>query len=354
MNRHLLKIKFKASQLIHQISWRKNKRLYKAIIWYLFITYIAVATFFFQRIYILPASEFEKILSLLISTIGITVAIIISFLFSKLYSEKSERIVRKQKIDVLSKKFTALRKIAHFIRWSSPFWNHFDKNIKSNLDHKYKKMTLYHYDRMGYDNHKKFHEEVKFGELAAQAYLGLREIEGRVRSDFDFRDRLLRKNYSLDELISAKDACQRMWKFMDEYHGDFREVATLPSLEKDPILENLKIIYPDFKTEDLNNNRIKKLFDDFADGLIREQYILTQRNSISFGKSFNALLFNLIMFVLLIIGGVLVFSINISIDLKLYITNIIVALFSATVIDLISNVIVSIRKELNVTDFYET
>lgn len=320
----------------------------------MFLTYIAIVIFLIQRIFILSSTDFEKVLSLLISTIGITVAIIISFLFSKLYSEKNERIERKRRIDFLSKKLTSLRKVVHFIRRSHEFWNHFNKNIKKFLDYKYKDFTLYDYDKMGYDNHKSFHDEVEFGELATQAYLGLKEIEGKVHSTIVFLDRLYRKNYTLDELAIIKDSCQRMWSFMDHYPGEFKEVSTLSILETNPIKENLKIIYPDFKEEDFNNKKLKQLFDDFADGFIREHYYLTSRNSVSFGKSFNSLLFDLVVFVSLIICGILIFSISLTADLKLNFTNIIVAVFSATVIDLLANVILSIRKELKVTDFYET
>ena len=336
------------------MSWKNKKSLYKSILWYLFLAYTAAVIFLIQRIFVLSSSDYEKILSLLISTIGITVAIIISFLFSKLYSEKNERIERKRRIDFLSKKITALRKIVHFIRRSHEFWNHFNKNIKHFLDSKYKDLTLYDYDRMGYDLHRSFHEEVDFGELAAQAYLGLKEIEGKVRSTIVFLDRLYRKNYTLEELAIFKDSCERMWSFMDHHPGVFREISTLSILETKPIKENLKIIYPDFSEEDFNNKKLKQLFDDFADGHIREQYYLTQRNSVSFGKSFNSLLFDLVVFVLLIICGILILSVDLTADLKLIITNIIVALFSAIVIDLLANVIMSIRKELTVMDFYET
>jgi len=131
------------------------------------------------------------------------------------------------------------------------------------------------------------------------------------------------------------------------------DVSTLSVIETQHIKENLKIIYPNFKEEDLNNKTIQALFDDFPQKFIREQYFLTQRNNKSFGRSFNRLLFDLVIFVILIIFGVFLISINIVDSCKMFYTNIIVSGFIIIVIDLLVNVIRSIRKELNVSEFYE-
>jgi len=322
-------------------------------LWYLILIIIGFALVKLQRNYPLPTAEYSNVLSILISTIGITTAIIITFLFSKLYSEKTERIVRKQKIDKLSKKLTALRKIVHFLRGSHEFWRA-NENIKKFLDHKYRDLTLYEYIKKGYDWHTAFHEEVEFGELGAQAYLGLKEIEGNKQSTFAFYDRLLRKNYSIDELAIIQDSCGRMWAYMDKYGDGLRDVSELSVIQTRPIEENLKIIYPNFKQEDLNNKTIQKLFDDFPQKYLREQYYLTQRNNKSFGKSFNILLFDLVFFVILIVFGVILISINIGDYCKMFYTNILVSGFIIVVIDLLINVIRSIRKELIISEFYES
>jgi hypothetical protein len=266
-----------------------------------------------------------------------------------LYSGKAERIYRKQKIDRLSKKLTALRKIAYFLRSSQDFWKA-NKNIKKYLDKKYKKLSLYEYINNGYKWLEAFHKEVQFGEIGAQAYLGLKEIEGNERSSFVFHDRLLRKEYSLDELAIIKDSCDRMWTYMDKYGA----VNKLQEIEKEYIKNNLRIIYPNFNSLDLNNKTIQDLFNDFSQEFIPEQYYLTQRNNKSFGKSFNALLFDLVFFVILIVFGVFLLSINIADYCKMYYTNIIVSGFIIIVIDLLVNVIMSIKKELIVSEFYET
>ena len=57
---------------------------------------------------------------------------------------------------------------------------------------------------------------------------------------------------------------------------------------------------------------------------------------------------------ILVISGVLLLSFKFDEYCKMYYTNIIVSGFIVTVIDLLVNVISSIRKELKVTDFYET
>ena len=54
-----------------------------------------------------------------------------TMLFSKLFSEKAERIQRKAEIDTLSHKITAFRKMAFQIRGFSEFWKFGNNNIKS-------------------------------------------------------------------------------------------------------------------------------------------------------------------------------------------------------------------------------
>src|SRR5690606_30789049 len=109
--------------------------------------------------------EYKEIIKTILTTTGVTVAIIITFLFSKLFSERNERIERKRLIDIESKKITAFRKICHFLRSSNEFWNPFG-NLKRKLDREYNNLTLRNYDEIiNYEEYEKFLEEVNFGEL---------------------------------------------------------------------------------------------------------------------------------------------------------------------------------------------
>ena len=77
----------------------------------------------------------------LITTISVLIAIIITYLFSKLFSEKSIRIDRKKDIDDLAKRLTYLRRIAFHLIGMHEFWKFNGFYPKSVIDTKYPDLT---------------------------------------------------------------------------------------------------------------------------------------------------------------------------------------------------------------------
>lgn len=224
--------------------------------------------------------EYEKILSTLLSTSGITVAIIVIFLFTKLFSERNERIERKKLIDIKSKQITAFRKICYFIRTSHEFWQPFG-NLKTKFDNEYKTITLSLYDseEIDYDKYSAFLQEVNYGELGGQAYAGIREIEGEVQSDYVFYDNQLRKNYSLNEIALIHDASSRIWSFLDKNKAQIIDIKTIDSGRLKQIEKNFKTIYPEYDVNNLNKEKIIEMFKEFHEYVSRNLYNLTQKNS---------------------------------------------------------------------------
>ena len=86
-----------------------------------------------------PINAFNKkeLLNMLVSVISIIVAILVTYLFSKLFAEKSIRIERKKEIDEFSKKVTYLRRVAFQIRKMYSFWNHQEHKLKTIMDNKF-------------------------------------------------------------------------------------------------------------------------------------------------------------------------------------------------------------------------
>ena len=145
-------------------------------------------------------------------------------------------------------------------------------------------------------------------------------------------------------------------------HGNFHyecreelpDIFKLSILTVNPIKENLNLIYSNLESGDFTNKTIEKIFNDFPEEYIREQFFLTQKNNQPFGKSFTMLLVDFLLSVILIITGVLLMSLKFNECYKMYCTNIFVSGFIITIIDAMKNVFKSIRKEIIVSDFYET
>ena len=82
---------------------RKNiESILGQIGWYIIVFGIGAILFLVQREHQIDTAEHSQILFLLVATTGVTVAILISFFFSKLFSERNERIQRKRLIDKFS------------------------------------------------------------------------------------------------------------------------------------------------------------------------------------------------------------------------------------------------------------
>lgn len=298
--------------------------------------------------------DYEKILSTLLSTSGITVAIIVSFLFTKLFSERNERIERKKLIDVKAKQITAFRKICHFIRSSHKFWQPFG-NLKAKFDNEYKTLTLSSYDseEINYKKYAEFLNEVNFGEIGGQAYTGFREIEGQGQSDIVFYDNQLRKNYSLAEIALIHDASSRIWNFLDKYKVLLIDIKTIDSGKLKQIEKNIKIIYSEYDVNNLNKEKITEMFNEFHEDVSRNLYNLTQKNSKHFGKSISNLLFDLLAFVLIMVLGIFILSFDYSLARKIFDIQCLISAFIVFVFDLLLNVVKSIRQELIIDEFYE-
>ena len=302
----------------------------------------------------LKLSDYNYIITTILTTTGVTVAIIITFLFSKIFSERNERVERKRQIDIESKKITALRKICYFLKSAHDFWVPFG-NLKDKLDKKYSNLKLKSYDAetLSFDNYQAFLDEVNYGELGGQAYTGIREIAGNEISGLVYYDSQLRKNYSLDEISFIQDASSRIWSFFDTYKADMVDITKISQNHRKQIEKNIKLIHPEYEPAEINNEKLQSLFDEVNEAITRKMYMLTQKNNKFLGRRMNLLLLDLILFVLIILSGVFILSLNYVDFKKIFDIQVWISIFIISVIDLIINVIYAIRKELVIDDFYE-
>lgn len=313
--------------------------------------FLILKTFFKNE---LVLSDYNEIIKTILTTTGVTVAIVITFLFSKLFSERNERIERKRLIDIESKKITAFRKICHFLKSSHEFWNPFG-NLKNKLDNKYKYLKLNDYDseKIEYERYRAFINEVNYGEGGGQAYVGLREIEGNERSGLVYYDSQLRKNYSLNEISLINDASNRVWSFLDRNRGELIAFDAISEGNRQEIEKNILLIHPEYEADGVDIAKLRNLFDEVHESITRKLFMLTQKNSRFLGRRFNLLLVDLAVFVFLIIGGIFIMSLDYSEFKKIYDFQVLITVFIIGVIDLLLNVVFAIRKELIIEDFYE-
>lgn len=317
--------------------------------------------FFFLFIHYTNPSNFDskKISGILISVISILIAIIVTYLFSKLFAEKTIRIERKKQIDLLSSKVTNLRKIAFHIRGSHDFWRFHGINIKSIIDHDYKDLTYEEYRRRDLPGHRKFsyEESEKIQEAIygsdGQAYLALKALEDGD-SSFSFFSKFNPINYSLDDISRYKEYAGSFWYFLDRSGGD-AEKADFNEIRKYwmNMIEELyfKIIGKQINDKNYKKD-IKDLFSEFDSVIFEKHYYLNSLNTGSLPVFFRKSLMNMIIFLVLLILCLFIFVFDLNSGMKFIMTIILLSLFISNTIDLVIITYQSIKSELEIDEIF--
>ncbi|MCQ9638113.1 hypothetical protein MP478_01830 [Chryseobacterium sp. WG14] len=305
------------------------------------------------------AENFNKkeILSLLISAGCIIIAIMVTYLFSKLFTEKTIRIERKKEIDEYAIKITRLRSIAYHILGMHEFWKFRDANIKSAVDYHYPDLTYEEYRSYDLPGIRKFsydeHEEMssKIYGTNGQSYLALKGLTDR-EDNFSFYAEVNPQNYSLETIIRYTEYCNSFWYLLENSDDNIVNFNKVHEYWLEPVIESTsRILGKKIKKEKLKEE-LKNLMVLFTTSIFEKHYYLTKLNSDFFPTIFKQSLLNILIFVIIVILSLFVFIIEFSSHFNHFLTLIIVALFIANTIDLILLTIKSIRRELEVTEIF--
>ncbi len=300
----------------------------------LYILSILIVFFFIQNTY-LSLKKSEQILEILISTISITTAIIITFSFSKLFQEKQERITRKREIDKYFNLITSLRIIAFNIRTDNEFWS-FSPSTKSGIDYKYPELTVEEFR----NNSQNYSSELG-GEIIPQAYLSLRGLDNSAQGILDIN----LKNYTLDELDRFINYCGHIHYFLDEQKEN-NHFSRISSNRLTKIKEEFFNITKKQTSESTINLDIKNIFCDFYDNKLHECVSLVNLNKKELPIHFEWIMINFIIYLFLLISSLLVYSLTLCLCIKPNITLFLISFFIVNTIDLTYGLYVSIKKEL--------
>lgn len=294
----------------------------------------------------------------MISVISIILAILVTYLFSKLFAEKTVRIERKKEIDEFSKKITYLRRIAFHIRGMHDFWRHERQNLKGILDHRFDDLLYEEY--RGYDlpGIRKFtyEESMQLSEdifgTDGQAYLALKALEDD-ESSFAFFTEFNPQNYSINDVIRYKEYAGSFWYFLDRSD---RQVYNFNRVNRYH-LEFIDELYFKITGNQINQENyrqsIKDLFTLFDSEIFEKHLFLNNLNSDIFPKVFKISFFNMLVFLILLIASIIIFTIGASQNFTYIFTLTLLSLFIANTIDLIFITYQSIKTELDVQDIFK-
>jgi membrane protein implicated in regulation of membrane protease activity len=296
----------------------------------------------------------NEILGLLIKVISVIVAVIVSYLFAKLFSERKERIGRKQEIDILAKKVFRLQRLSYRIRFSHEFWQiRTDYNPKNIIDYNYKKLTLESYrynDKRPYEEQLKISSEI--GSLAGQAYLGLKGLENEEHSFVFIQDFNL-KTFSLDELHKFKECAHFFGTFLYKNNSGDACFNRMQTIDKDYIDD----LY--FKIMDRKINRkqfgtdITDLYSFFSETFLDNLYYLTDLNEARMSKLFYWALQNVVVSLLLLTMSLFLLIIDLNPVTEYVFTLLAVSIFVGNTVDLVTIIYNAVKTELKIDKVYK-
>ncbi|WP_339926231.1 hypothetical protein [uncultured Cyclobacterium sp.] len=321
--------------------------VFKYII-YLVLTIIVIWSLNGVRLTLEHAND---LINLIVSITSITIAILVTFFFSKLFAERQDRVQRKANIDEYSKKVMALRKIAHRIMGDYEFWK-FAPKAKQNLDKKYTDLTVEQFRSQKWEDYDKLTKELD-GELAPQAYMALRGLLNNEESDFEFYKSFNKlKNYSLSEIGRFIEYCGFFWAFCDEYKQDLTFDNT-----SSYYLNKMKEQYAKIKGRKIDDSKvlieIMNLFSDFQERIFPEMYFLTEQNQRRLPVHFTWIIVNLVIYIAIMIGALYLYLLPMCIWAKSALLLILTSLLLVNTIDLIVGLFMIIPRELRINEVYK-
>jgi hypothetical protein len=286
-------------------------------------------------------------LETVITAQGIIIAIITTFIFSKIFTERNERIGRKRIIDSYSKKLTALRRLAHKLIAHNEFWLNEDPKI---IDDKCSGLSVFQFRELDYKTYSEVIKDTGLSEMTIQAYLAAKWLEGPNTGMYEMIDPMYKKNYSLEEIGYYREASIFIYSFLSEYQASIG-FNHLPEHWLNGIKEELEKIR-ESKIQ-LDVRAIYMTFNDAYEDFLVRLYELTQKNTKNLGSSFEGLFFDLFLASILIILSVFTLAFNFNELTNLVLVYISLSGLLCVIVDIFINTVIMTRKELCVDDFYE-
>jgi hypothetical protein len=316
-----------------------------------FILLISTAIIFYLLfVNIIDSQKQLSALNSLTSTIGIFIALIVTFLFGKLFSEREKRIERKKKIDEYSNKLSALRKICHFILKFNKLWKF--NTVRETITEMYPELTIQEYLSMDASSQQKLLSEVQSDNFSVPGYLSIKGIVGETYPKYSVYDKHWRITYSLDQINFYDSCCLEAYCFISEHKGEFPEIQALPPPDILEIKKNFNIIFPKYNYDQFDYSKLQGLFGTFHSVFLNEHYYLTRLYSSKLPEYFYGILFDLIGLIIILILGMLgtIFDFNICV-IKVICCGVF-SIFIGIIIDMIYLIIKATRSELKIEDHY--
>lgn len=298
----------------------KNKIVITLSLLFVIALIIFLSIFHFKE-----ADKIDVVLNNILQFSGIYSAILITFIVSKIFQIRQEKLERLQEIIVLSNKTTDFRRICDIILESEDFWK---SQTKDKLESKFKHLTYFHiHIEENLENQyvqklkDQFYEEKD--KPGADLYLALKCFvkNGNKRFHMELSDEydynIIYAYEIIDKWVGAQ-ASNVFWYYFQYKWHNYREIFNLSGISKNDkekiiSLAN-KIDSKGNKTAEFDKDILVDLGNYFNFLVLPRLFQLTRINEMGISKTLNLIIVNLVM---VMIFGVFLPIIVTSVELKL-------------------------------------
>ena len=238
----------------------------------------------------IEAADTKSVLTNILTVNGIFSAILISYLFSRITWAKERKLDLCHRAVSISQKITEYRRILNKLTAYYNVWES-DKSTKSLMDHgafktidfyDFKKSMISDYRPSNYELIQELWNNHDFKEGQSTLYLAMISlVKDRRNPHYQWQEELYKDfeingiyNISFVERWMEGDYFNSIWYWLDQNNNYINYDAL--NKEKDYILSAISRINKKYKGQQLSNNLLKELTDDFASHYLNELHsILT-------------------------------------------------------------------------------
>ncbi|MEI2695471.1 MAG: hypothetical protein V9E90_10400 [Saprospiraceae bacterium] len=274
------------------------------------IIFITVATGFIISYLLLrnplsEASSLTQLLNNIIEFSGIFSGILITYIISKVFQIRQEKLERRNRIVWFANRTTDFRRIARVLQNVHGFW---DGNMRQLMDNKYKKLTHFHIRIWDYENENKYSKELielrnafyqEKHNCGAELYL---EIKALVLDDLKPFQLDLYNRYDYDKIYpleivrkwSGSDCGNHLWYFFDHkwavYRKCFNFIEINPSDSNEILKLCQKINSKKYRGRSFDEKLLADIGSEFHGHILPNLYELTYFNSLGLPRSVTFIL----------------------------------------------------------------
>lgn len=274
-------------------------------------------------------TENEKINSVLNNILqfsGIYSAILITFIISKIFQIRQEKLKRLQEIIVLSNKTTDFRRICEIIVETDDFWK---PEMRHKMDGQFKDLSYFHLHIDNENRSEKLKEFItEFYETkekpGADFYLGVKSLiqNGNKRfhlelfDDYDYN--IIYSFHLISKWVGVQSA-NTFWYYLEYKWHTYKSIFNISAISKFDISRIIslakKIDNKEHLVENFDKDTLVNLGNYLNSFVLPRLYQLTYENEQKIGKTLNLVITNLVAVMIFgIFLPIIVTSINIKID----------------------------------------